>query len=153
MKKLPIIFLVIVLIGFASCHRSNYDERVVIPNGKWEQAERATFDVAMDDTINGYAFRLNLRHEENYRYSNLFLFLHTQMPNGNLTHDTIELVLAQPDGEWVGKSSGSLRNVSILLNQNLRFPLKGTYHFEIEQAMREPELKGITDIGIQLNKK
>ena len=73
------------------------------------------------------------------------------MPNGNITHDTIECILATPDGHWVGKSSGSMRNVRINLNE-LRFPLKGTYHFEIEQAMREPVLKGISDIGLFIKK-
>ena len=40
--------------------------------------------------------------------------------------------------------------VTVPLNENLRFPLTGTYHFEIEQAMREPVLKGISDIGIYI---
>ena len=38
------------------------------------------------------------------------------------------------------------------LNENLLFPLSGTYHFEIEQAMREPVLKGISDIGLYIDK-
>ena len=89
---------------------------------------------------------------ENYRYSNLFVFLHTRMPNGNLTHDTIECTLATPEGRWIGKGSGSMRDLRVPLNENLRFPLKGMYHFEIEQAMREPVLKGISDIGLFIEK-
>ena len=77
------------------------------------------------------------------------MFLHTTFPNGNQTHDTIELILAYPDGRWIGKGSGSMRSNQILLNNNLHFPLKGNYHFEIEQAMREPVLNGITDVGVK----
>ena len=95
---------------------------------------------------------LNVRHLENYRYSNLFVFMHTEFPNGNVTHDTIECMLAMPDGRWMGKGSGTFRSAKVLLNPALRFPLKGDYHFEIEQAMREKELKGITDIGICFEK-
>ena len=99
-----------------------------------------------------YAFYLNLRHLENYRYSNFYMFLHTTFPNGSQTHDTIECILAYPDGRWIGKGSGSMRTSKILLNNNLQFPLKGNYHFEIEQAMRDAELKGITDIGVRFEK-
>lgn len=147
MKKiLPILTLMMML--FASCGNGSYNERIIIPNAEWAQENKVTFDVAVSDSTCGYIFGLDMRHLENYRYSNLFVFLHTTFPNGNITHDTIECTLAMPDGRWIGKSSGSMRDLHIPLNENLRFPLCGNYHFEIEQAMREPVLKGITDIGI-----
>ncbi|MBQ2499473.1 MAG: gliding motility lipoprotein GldH, partial [Bacteroidales bacterium] len=99
-----------------------------------------------------YAFYLNIRHLENYRYSNLYVFLHTEFPNGNITHDTIECTFARPDGSWMSKGSGTIRSAKILLNPALRFPLSGSYHFEIEQAMRDDVLKGITDIGLSFEK-
>ena len=131
----------------ASCANDSFEERTVIPEAEWPQQDRVSFDVDINDTLSSYAFGL-----ENYRYSNLFVFLHTRMPNGNLTHDTIECTLATPEGRWLGKSSGSMRDLRIPLNVALRFPLKGTYHFEIEQAMREPVLKGIADMGLFIEK-
>ena len=139
--------------GVASCTDTSFNKRTIIPEAEWRQEDKVCFDVDVDDTINGYVFGLELRHLENYRYSNLFVFLHTQMPNGNLTHDTIECTLATPEGRWIGKSSGSMRDLHIPLNESLRFPLIGHYHFEIEQAMREPVLKGISDIGLFIEKK
>ncbi len=136
----------------ASCGSKGFDQRVVIPEAKWDVENRVPIDVTVNDTLGIYAFGLVLRHMENYRYSNLFVFLHTTMPNGNITHDTIQCILATPEGRWVGKSSGSMRDVRLTLNPNLRFPLEGTYHFEIEQAMREPVLKGISDIGLFIEK-
>ena len=129
-----------------------YDESVVIPEAKWDNKNVPYFDVKVEDTISVYSFALNVRHMENYRYSNLYIFLHTTFPNGNVTHDTIECTLAYPDGSWVGRGSGSMRSDKILLNPNLRFPLDGVYHFEIEQAMRDDILKGIADIGISIEK-
>ena len=149
MKKL---LYIVLLLAFASCTSSNFNMRAVIPEAEWDQNYRVAFDVPIDDTVNGYVFGIGLRHLENYRYSNLFVFLHTRMPNGNVTHDTIECTLATPEGRWIGKSSGSMRDLIVPLNGNLRFPLSGTYHFEIEQAMREPMLKGISDIGIYVEK-
>ena len=145
------------IIGFlmvlAGCGNHGFEQRVVIPEAKWAMENRVPFDVTVNDTVGVYAFGMSLRHMENYRYSNLYVFLHTTMPNGNVTHDTIQCLLAQPDGRWVGKSSGSMRDLRITLNPALRFPLEGSYHFEIEQAMREPVLKGISDVGLFVEKK
>ena len=133
------ILVVCMVTAMASCENDSFDKRTIIPEAEW-------------DPISPYEFGIGLRHLENYRYSNLFIFLHTTMPNGNRTHDTIECTLATPEGKWIGKSSGSMRDLTVPLNENLLFPLSGTYHFEIEQAMREPVLKGISDIGLYIEK-
>ena len=138
--------------ALASCTTDSFNKRTVIPEAEWRQEERIAFDVDINDTLSPYLFGIGLRHLENYRYSNLFVFLHTKMPNGNVTHDTIECTLATPEGHWIGKSSGSMRDLLVPLNESLLFPLTGSYHFEIEQAMREPVLKGISDIGLFIEK-
>lgn len=143
-------YILILTVTMVSCTTESFNKRTVIPEAEWRQENRVSFDVDINDTISPYMFGMCLRHLENYRYSNLFVFLHTRMPNGNATHDTIECTLATPEGRWIGKSSGSMRDLTIPLNENLLFPLKGTYHFEIEQAMREPVLKGISDIGLYI---
>lgn len=139
-------------LALAACTNNSFNKRTVIPEAEWSQENRVAFDINIDDTLSIYEMGIGLRHLENYRYSNLFVFLHTILPNGNHTHDTIECTLATPEGRWIGKSSGSMRDLTIPLNENLRFPLKGNYHFEIEQAMREPKLKGISDIGLYIEK-
>ena len=151
MKKLVYI-LIVLMLGLTACTNDSFDKRTVIPEAEWRQEDRVAFDIDINDTLSGYEFGIGLRHLENYRYSNLFVFLHTRMPNGNVTHDTIECTLATPEGKWLGKSSGSMRDMIVPLNENLCFPLTGTYHFEIEQAMREPVLKGISDIGLYIEK-
>ena len=147
MKYILILFVTIVA---TSCGNKNviFDESVIINNASWNNEDLPYFDVNVEDSLSTYAFYLNIRHLENYRYSNFYMFLHSTFPNGNQIHDTIECILAYPDGRWIGEGSGSMRASKILLNNNLRFPLKGNYHFEIEQAMREDVLEGITDIGV-----
>ena len=129
-----------------------FNDSVVIPEAKWDNRMLPFFDLTVNDTLSDYAFYLNIRHLENYRYSNLYVFLHTEFPNGNITHDTIECTFARPDGSWMSKGNGTIRSAKILLNPALRFPLTGSYHFEIEQAMRDDVLKGITDIGLSFEK-
>ncbi len=153
LKKIA--FALLLVMAIFSCGNKNviFDESVIIQNASWDNQELPYFDVKVEDTLSAYNFYLNIRHLENYRYSNFYMFLHTTFPNGSQTHDTVEIVLAYPDGRWVGSGTGSMRNNNILLNDNLYFPLKGNYRFEIEQAMREPVLEGVTDVGICFEKK
>ncbi len=153
MKMKKILYILFLAILLASCGNDKlFNECVVIPEAKWDNRMIPFFDLTVNDTLTDYAFYLNIRHLENYRYSNLYVFLHTEFPNGNITHDTIECTLARPDGSWMSKGSGTIRSAKILLNPALRFPLSGNYHFEIEQAMRDDVLDGITDIGLIFEK-
>jgi len=129
-----------------------FDENLAVDQQGWESRQMARFEVDVADTTANYAFYINIRHMEDYRFSNLYVFLHTRFPNGTQTKDTIECVLAKPDGEWLGKGTGSIRENTILLNPALRFPVAGKYVFEIEQAMREEKLNGIHDIGLRIVK-
>ena len=144
--------LLFISLLLVACSDDDFDKRTVIPEAEWKQENRVAFDVEINDTASVYEFGIGLRHLENYRYSNLYVFLHTTMPNGNNFIDTIDIPLATPEGKWIGDGSGSMRDRRHTVNDTLRFPLLGTYHFEIEQAMREPVLKGISDIGIYIEK-
>lgn len=152
MKKTLIYIGIILAVTLMSCRKNIYNERYLIKEAEWAQNDIASFDLTVTDTVNVYAFGIDVRHLENYRYSNLYVFMNTTMPNGNHTRDTIEMTLATPEGRWIGKSSGSMVDTRRILMPNMQFPLAGHYHFEIEQAMREPVLKGISDIGLYIEK-
>lgn len=136
-----------------SCSRNTViDESVSIPKAQWNSQNWAYFTADIQDTVSAYSFFLTLRHLENYKYCNLYIFLHTTMPNGAVTHDTVECTLAEPSGRWIGKGTGSMRNIDIPLNPNLLFPMRGQYRFEVEQAMWDTVLEGISDVGIRIKK-
>jgi gliding motility-associated lipoprotein GldH len=106
--------------------------------------------VAVTDTTTFYNFYINVRNNDDYAFRNLYLFLTTRMPNHNRTRDTLELILADPQGNWLGKGFGALHDNQILVRRNLSFPLAGSYTFSLQQAMRQDVLKGITDAGIRI---
>jgi len=146
---------IILLFGFlimlnACKMNSIYDESISIENSSWYKDDLAKFEVAIDDTIQSYDFYINIRNTTDYRYSNLYVFLITRYPNRNVSRDTIEFVLADIEGKWFGKGWGAVKENSVLLSSNMRFPLKGTYEFKIQQAMRQDTLDGISNIGIRV---
>ena len=148
---LPIFILLIFLLS--SCDKDViYDDTKRIDEGVWKQEERLRFEVPVKDTLSAYRFYLNIRHSTSYRYSNLHLFIHSVFPDGRQAQDTVECILARPDGKWLGKGITGIRDNQILLRSGLRFPYRGEYVFEIEQAMREESLEGILDIGLRIEK-
>jgi len=129
-----------------------FEENKAIENGIWASGAPVIFNVAVDDTLSPNTFYINLRHEEAYPYSNIFLYLHTRFPNGKEAQDTLEIMLQRPDGKWNGSGAGGLRDHQIAFKKGLRFPLKGKYVFSIAQAMRVKELGNVREVGLRIEK-
>lgn len=146
---IPLLGMIVLL---SSCGRGVlFDDSMSLHNA-WYMNDPVVFDVSVNDTVQGYNFYLNLRHNNNYRYSNLYIFLQTEFPNHHVTRDTLQFILADPSGKWLGKGWGKIKEDHILLKQNLRFPLKGRYRFSLWQGMRNDTLKGIEDVGLQIER-
>ena len=65
--------------------------------------------------------------------------------------DTVNMILAAPDGQWNGKGTGKLRELRLLYRKQVVFGEPGTYTFSLDQAMRKSELP-VTDVGIRIEK-
>lgn len=136
-----------------SCgHPPLFDQNKSLPGNVWKEGQLMRFDVKVEDTVHIHKFYLNIRHSTDYRYANIYLFINSTFPDGKEARDTVECILAEPSGKWLGKGISNTRDNQILLRRGLRFPKTGNYIFEIEQAMREPELTGIMDIGLRIVK-
>jgi len=143
-------FLVVFL---ASCDSKRFfEENKSLENGVWMNTNSLSFTVNIADTLMRYDLYLNVRNDGVYPYSNLYLFIHTTLPGGKTATDTVECQLAEPDGKWRGSGHGNLKFNRFLFQKGMAFPQKGDYRFELEQAMRVKELKGIRDAGIRIEK-
>ena len=153
MSKLRSFILIAFTVLFASCDPSRvYEENKEISKSLWNSKQPMTFQVQLDDTLSGHNVYLNIRNAGVYPYSNIFLFINTTFPGGQLDRDTVEIMLATPEGKWLGQGLGDIWDNQILFKRNVRFPQKGEYHFEIIQAMRLDPLPGIMDAGIRIEK-
>jgi gliding motility-associated lipoprotein GldH len=145
-----LVYLILIMTGCEK--RAVFDNNKTFSGDVWKSDQVIRFDVEIKDTVNIHKFYLNLRHKTDYRFANIFLFINTTYPDGNEARDTVECVLADPSGKWLGKGITNIRDYQVLLRRGLRFPQNGTYIFEFEQAMREPELTGLMDIGLRIVK-
>ncbi|MBL7927534.1 MAG: gliding motility lipoprotein GldH [Bacteroidia bacterium] len=128
------------------------DENKTITNRNWDVAQPLHFDVSINDTISSYNMYVNVRNSNNYKFSNLYIFMHTKWPTGENETDTLQLFLASPDGKWLGNGLGDIYENQIQLKQNFKFYRSGQYRFTLEQAMRLNPLPGIIDMGIRIEK-
>ena len=121
------------------------------PSG-WLADEPAEFEFEVKNTDLGVDLYVDLRHNGDYPFRNLFLFLETTFPDGEIERDTIECLLADKLGHWKGTGNGFIfsNGVShdIMFRYNDRFPQLGTYKMSFQQAMRVEKLQGILDIGL-----
>ncbi|MFA6400848.1 MAG: gliding motility lipoprotein GldH [Salinivirgaceae bacterium] len=146
-------FFILGFLAIVSCDPNRfYENNVDFANESWSKDSVAIFEVEITDTLTVYNIYLNNRINGQYEYSNLYLFITTQLPNEQLMRDTLECILADPTGRWLGKGFGSVWSNRIPYRRNIRFPLTGKYTFYVEQAMREEELKHILNAGIRIEK-
>lgn len=144
---LVILSIALLLVG---CTDVMFQQSEQIPNKNWEQGRNISFDVEVLDTMKSFDFYIDLRTESTYSYANIFMFVNTTFPSGKTARDTVECILADKTGRWLGTGLGDIKDNHILFKENIRFPNAGTYTFEFEQGMREDQLAGILDLGISI---
>jgi len=149
------LFLIGIIIMFISCDNITvFEEYKSFENQEWNTDSLVNFDYSITDTISTYKIILNLRHSVDYEYQNLFLFV-----NSEASRDTIELLLADKSGRWLGSGVGDIREFTLILIDDKIYPKQESKTVTIEQAMRYGSvekiinLKFIDAIGIRVVKK
>ncbi len=143
--------LLIMTVALSSCDSSVlYDESLRVDEKGWNMDEKLEYKFDVEDTAQTYICSIDIRNCNDYAYSNIYFFISTIYPNGQVSVDTnIEFQLAQPDGKWLGRESGHYIDGRYPLCY-FRFPEKGSYQFIIQHAMRDTLLRGIKEIGIHI---
>ena len=145
------LFLIVTLL-LVSCGESGVivNQSQSIEGAKWTSSDSIVYDFEITDTLNYYDFSILVRNTENYMWSNIYLFSDLRFPNGKVRRDTIEVLLADEYGYWVGHNSGTIVTTSAKFMKHRKFPLSGKYKISITHGMREPILEEVTDVGIKV---
>lgn len=153
----PLLVLLALFIWSCADEALVFEQNVVFDNARWATSDRAVMEFEIEDTLSQHNFYLNVRNTESYPYRNLYVFVKTVFPNGKFSKDTVGVILADATGKWVGDGSGYLSSSqhlsnTIMYQYSKRFPLKGEYKVEIEQAMRVDTLEGIRNVGLRIER-
>jgi gliding motility-associated lipoprotein GldH len=147
----------LVLIGtiamFISCNNNVvFDDYKTFSNQEWNTDSLVTFNYTVSDTACENIIKIKLRHTVDYEFQNLFLFVKAEQV------DTIELVLANKEGLWLGTGIGDIREFEFEHKNTQVFANKGERSIVLEQAMRYGStekiqvLNNISAIGLSIEK-
>lgn len=146
------ILSVLLVLLLVSCDSNMvYDQFQTHGNGVWKWNDVNVFEVEMTDTVSLHNVYLQVRHTVEYPMSNLYMFVFVKGPSGQFMKDTVQMILANPDGSWTGTGTGKLRELRLLYKNRTRFGDPGIYTISLEQAMRNSELP-VTDVGIRIER-
>ena len=147
---LGLIFISMFLILISCNKNSIYEDQLSLEDQIWNQDQKAVFEFDIDNTEEYYDFFINIRNTEDYPYSNIYLFTTLYFPNNKIAVDTFQCILADQQGRWIGSGVGGLHENRIRFARNKALPLTGKYKIEINQAMREEALEGVSDVGFAI---
>lgn len=137
---------------FLSCNSSSEGEVMMNSvNNKWNKKSEQKFNLEVSDPQNPKNIIFVVRNNNEYPYSNIrFIVNFTDLQTKQKQVDTLNYILAKPNGEWLGTGFGDTKETFFQYKLNYRFPAKGKYEIGLSQAMRNDNLPGIEDIGIKI---
>lgn len=139
------------LLFLLSCENASEKVDMKNLNGAWNKKAEQIFDIKISDAQIPKNIIFVVRNNNDYPYSNIrFIVNFTEAKTKNKKVDTLNYVLAKPNGEWIGKGFGDTKETLFQYKINYQFPANGDYSIGIIQAMRADELKGIEDLGVKI---
>lgn len=158
LKNSIILFGLLLLVS--SCDKKRVFDEYRPFDGKWNKDSIVSFAFNQKDTVSRYNLFVNIRNNNNYPFSNIYLIVQMQQPGGLTKVDTLEYQMANPDGTLMGEGFSDVKESKLWYKENLIFPKAGKYNVTIQQAVRNTgkitgvqELDGITDIGFRIEHK
>jgi gliding motility-associated lipoprotein GldH len=151
------IFSIVIIILFASCDDTRVFDEYKNVGDSWHKDSIVSFEFNQKDTVKPYNLFVNLRNNNNYKYSNLFLIVSMEHPNGFTKVDTLQYLMANPDGTLLGDGFADIKESKLYYKEKFKFPKAGKYKVSVQQAVRktgkvagEKSLDGINDVGFRI---
>lgn len=152
-------FLLVSLLIFSCVDRSEFNKYKTLKNGNWKPGEVVSFTFQIKDTISPKNLFINIRNNNNYEFSNLYLITVLKFPNKRLVIDTLQYEMADVSGKFLGNGFSGIKENKLFYKARKVFPSSGNYTFEVRHAMRRngevtaiKNLKGIQDVGFSIEK-
>ncbi len=158
MKLKNSVLILLVSVFFLSCDDKRVFDEYKSVGSAWHKDSVVSFSLPELDSTKKYDLFLNIRDNNNYPFSNLFLIVSLEKPNGYTKVDTLEYEMAAPDGTLLGNGFTDIKESKLYYKENVKF--RGKYKLHIKQAVREggkvpgvTQLEGITEVGLRIEKK
>ncbi|MFN4199048.1 MAG: gliding motility lipoprotein GldH [Flavobacterium sp.] len=152
---LGLLFLVL-----TSCDKHRVFDRYIAVDNAWHRDSIIRFDFETQDTVTYHQLFVTLRNNKNYPFSNLFVIISMEDPDEKITVDTLEYMMAYPDGTLMGKGFSDIKENKLFYKENFRFKKPGKYQMGIQHAVRDigqvegkEILNGVQEVGFRIESK
>lgn len=137
-----------------SCNSDDviYDSFTETKEGKWNETDTFENAFTIKDNSFQYNIYLNLRITNNYKYSNIYLQSSLGLRHQNNPFKRKHLLLATPEGKWLGSGKGEIITLQIPMYENVQFEKRGEYAIKMSQEMRDIDLENVVSAGIMVEK-
>ncbi|WOC41251.1 gliding motility lipoprotein GldH [Polaribacter sp. HL-MS24] len=158
-KNKVLSLLILLLVAFSCSSDVVYTSYTAVENNSWDTHKKITFNFSITDTISKQNVFINIRNNNAYKYSNLFLITELVFPNNTRVIDTLEYEMADRRGKFLGKGFTETKENKLFYKEEKIFPISGAYSFHVRQAMRKngrtegvKTLEGILSVGLSIEK-
>lgn len=150
MKRISYLFITVFFTAVSCTTLDVFEKTKAFATHEWAANDKAVCSFEIKDTAARYNLFVVLRHEDAYKYKNIWLDIAMQSADSTI-HVKRDFALAD-NSKWLGSAMSDIIEHRIKVNA-VPIPLKkGNYTFTIQQAMREDPLPSILNAGIRIEK-
>lgn len=139
------------LIFFSCDTKLTYETFRKVDETAWNYHNVQQFIIPIQEEEN-LRMSIALRNTAAYQKANIWLFLTLQSPSGKEQRDTLNCLLADDYGYWLGSGFSGLYLTEHPISEVTRFNEKGDWKLTITHGMRDDNIKGIKEVGVLLRK-
>lgn len=151
-KKAPCYLVILLSFLLLSCDsKLRYEHFEKVDEKAWDYKKTLRFLVPVEQAESA-SLTVALRNTTAYQNANLWLFVALRSPSGEVQRDTLNCLLADEYGYWLGSGFSGLYFTEHKLPRTVVFDEIGEWEVSITQGMRQDTLQGITDVGILVRK-
>jgi len=153
------IFLLVLILMFSCDNIIEFNQYKTLENSFWKSGEKIEFAFEVKDTILPKNLYINIRNNNDYEFSNLYIITELKFPNNTLVIDTLQYEMADISGMFLGNGFSEIKENKLFYKEYKVFPISGNYVLNIRHAMRKngeidaiEKLYGLQDIGFSIEK-
>lgn len=148
----------IFFVGFLfSCDKKRIFDHYETVGSAWNKNQTVSIKLPEIDSTKNYNLFINLRANNDFPYSNLFLIVSLEQPDGFTKVDTLEYEMANAEGKLLGDGFSDVKESKLVYKENNRFKFAKNNTIRIKQAVRQSgkvtgieKLDGITEVGFRI---
>ncbi len=136
-----------------------FNQYKTLENSSWKAQQKVTFQFEVKDTIAAKNLFLNIRNNNDFGFSNLYVITELKFPDNSLVIDTLQYQMTDVSGKFLGNGFSEIKENKLFYKEQKVFPVSGNYTLQVRQAMRKngeikpiESLVGIQDVGFSIEK-